>query len=153
MVPRIWIRVYVVILSITHQDVHYNFIKKIMHEILLSQKQYGALLFRLDALKEKMNTMQANPGSEDQYITNEELMRLLRVSRRTVLRWRETYRLPYIKIGRKLYYNAEIILNSFRMHPNSPPEAVSRLPDDPEPEAVMPQMECERCPLFVLLNQ
>ena len=91
-----------------------------MEDILLSQKQYFALLKRLDEINEDLTSLKIKPGTESEYITNDDLLALLQVSKRTALRWRSSGRLPYTKICRKLYYRADMILNIFTTRPDNP---------------------------------
>ena len=93
-----------------------------MEDILLSQKQYFALMKRLDEINEDMSSLKINTGTESAYITNDDLLALLQVSKRTALRWRTSGRLPYTKIGRKLYYRTDLILNIFTTLPRYPQE-------------------------------
>ena len=124
-----------------------------MENILLTTEQFDALNRRIVEKNPDLASL-INPSEFDEnYITNPELMRLLKVSRRTIQRWRMNGRLPFIKIGKKMYYRTDSILNSFRMPTcstiaggHSPP------PDYDESEEEIQQMECLKCPLFLILN-
>jgi len=124
----------------------------IMKNILLTPDQYNALEERVSRVIPDPCQDVVIPDLEVYYITNKELMSILKISRRTSGRWRETGHLPFIKIEHKLYYPTSGILNSFRTSPgasnpcgHSPP-----LIDDPYEE--IPEMQCEKCPLFLLMN-
>ncbi len=47
---------------------------------------------------------QYNNKSEDQYINDKEVARLLGVCHRTVIAWRQAGKLPYYRIGRSIRY-------------------------------------------------
>lgn len=116
-----------------------------MKNIPLNQEQYDALNRRI------VNQPSVIIKSEfdDGYINNEELMSLLKVSRRTVQRWRVKGQLPFVKIGKKLYYPLDKIMSGFCLHPvggHSPP------PVGEVQEGDGMGMECVKCPLFVILN-
>jgi len=124
-----------------------------MKNILLTQDQYNALKERVSGVIPDPGQDVVIPDPEVSYITNKELMSILKISRRTAGRWRETGHLPYIKIEHKLYYPTSGILNSFRTSPcaanpcgHSPP------PVDDDPCEEIPEMQCEKCPLFLLMN-
>ena len=123
-----------------------------MEIIELSVKQYKALLSRLDELNRGMASMRIKSDSEERYITNIELRKLLQVSKRTEQRWRDSGRLTFIQIGKKIYYDVETILKSFRVLSNINTEAENQPAVANESENDIPQIECLRCPLFVILN-
>ena len=122
-----------------------------MEDILLSHKQYHALLKRLDEINEDVTSIKFRSVPEMGYIDTYELLKLLQVTNRTVQRWRKSGRLPYSKLGGKYYYKADIILDSFKMRPNSPvevefpPPVIDDLVDGEQ------ELTCKRCPLFLLL--
>jgi hypothetical protein len=124
-----------------------------MKQILLTQEQYNALKERVSGAIPVPDQDVIIPDLEVYYITNSELMSILKISRRTAARWRETGHLPYIKIEHTLYYPTNGILNSFGTSPSasklcghSPPV----VDDDPCDE--IPVMQCEKCPLFLLMK-
>jgi hypothetical protein len=124
-----------------------------MKRILLTKEQYVALYTWIKENRPELSPTLKTPEGEDNYITNYELMLLLHVSRRTTLRMRTTGGLPYLKIGRKIYYNTKNLLNFFRVQPcNVLPGGHSPPPEDDGPDNEIEQMECLRCPLFVILN-
>jgi hypothetical protein len=123
-----------------------------MENIELSVQQYKALLSRLDELNHGVTAMRIKSDSEERYITNIDLRKQLQVSKRTEQRWRDTGRLPFIQIGKKIYYEVETILKSFRVGTNNPGEVENQPADENVPEKDISQMECLRCPLFVILN-
>jgi excisionase family DNA binding protein len=123
-----------------------------MEDILLSQKKIQELLTKLDVLNEDVNSLKVKLVPEAGYISNHELVALLGVTNRTVQRWRSSGRLPFIKMGKKIYYRADIVMNSFKLLPNCPIEVEHPPPEDPGIQEDNPQTGCERCPLFVILN-
>lgn len=123
-----------------------------MEDILLSLKQYQAFIKRLDEINDDVSLLKGQSCLETDYIDNPDLMALLHVSKRTALRWRSSGRLPFIKIGRKLYYRLDVILKSFRIRTITESEAVDPPIEVPQIQEDNLQTGCERCPLFVILN-
>ena len=123
-----------------------------MEDILLSQKQYQALIDRLNEINKDMNLLKVKSDPEAKYITNSDLLAMLKVTAKTAYRWRKSGRLPYIKPGKKLFYRAEAILDSFRVQSISPVEADHSPPVDNEITGDKSFQGCERCPLFMILN-
>lgn len=123
-----------------------------MEDILLSVKQYQALITRLDEINQDVTSIKLKSGPDANYISNTELLTLLHISKSTSQRLRNSGRLPFIKIGKKLYFRTDIILNFFNMIPPSPDDEGHSLPVDATNSEDSLQIECERCPLFVILN-
>lgn len=46
------------------------------------------------------------PDLEEKYYDNADMMRLFKVTSRTVQRWRDEKRVPFTKLGGKIYYLA-----------------------------------------------
>ena len=123
-----------------------------MEDSPLSQKKIQDLLAKIDVLNEDVSKLKVKLVPEAGYITNRELLKLLGVTNRTVQRWRHSGRLPFIKMGKKIYYRADIVMNSFKLLPNCPIEIEHPPPEDPNLPEENEQKGCERCPLFVILN-
>jgi len=123
-----------------------------MEDILLSPNQYHALLERLDEVRNDVTAIRLKTSPETAFIDAYNLAALLKVTNRTLQRWRKDGRLPYLRIGKKLYYNLDLILSSFRVESDSVigavrvPVSVNELDDE------VKDMACIRCPLFVLLE-
>lgn len=118
----------------------------------MSLKQYNAVIKRLDDINEDVTAIKGKTGQDNDYIDNPDLMALLHVSKRTALRWRSSGRLPFIKIGRKIYYRLGVILKSFRVRIITESEAVDPPIEVPQILENNLQTGCERCPLFLILN-
>jgi hypothetical protein len=124
-----------------------------MQDILLSVKQYLALISRLDEINDDVTAIKLQSHPEDHYIDNHDLLMILQVSIRTLRRWRNTGKLPYKKLGHRFYYRADLIMDVFKVRPDETDDdlSVSASPPTP-PEENEIQITCERCPLFVILN-
>jgi len=122
-----------------------------MKKILLTPDQYNALKQRIAGVIPEPGSDVVIPDLEVYYITNKELMSILKISRRTTGRWRESGHLPYIKIEHKLYYPIKGILNSFGTSPCASKPCGHSPPIDEIVDDEIPVMQCEKCPLFLLL--
>lgn len=125
----------------------------VMKNILLTKEQFDALNRRILGKNPDLETI-INPSEfEKFYITNSELMKLLRVSRRTIQRWRMNGRIPFVKIGNNLYYRKDVLLDSFRTYScGAIAGGLSPPPDYDELEEEFQPSKCIRCPLFLILN-
>ena len=122
-----------------------------MKNILLTPDQYDALKKRIAGVIPDPDSDVIIPDLEAFYITNTELMSILHISRRTAGRWRETGHLPFIKIEHTLYYPINGILNSFGTSPSASNPCGHSPPVDSDPDEEIPVMQCEKCPLFLLM--
>lgn len=123
-----------------------------MNEILLSKQQYQAMIQRLDLITGKLVTLKHKSNIEAGYIDNADMVKLFQITPRTATRWRKRGRLPYCKVGQKIYYKADVILERIRIRPNLPGETESLPPPILDPDKEEDQLVCKRCPLFILLN-
>lgn len=123
-----------------------------MDEILLSKQQYAALLSRLEKINSRLITL--NPVSQDKpgYLDKNEMQKVLLISSRTAQRWRSMGRLPYTKIGQKIYYKVDDLLERIKISPTptNTSEQPPPLPGLQDDEGV--EMKCRDCPLFILLT-
>lgn len=123
-----------------------------MEDILLSLKQYHALLGRLDELKNDVTAIKLKTAPETSFIDEYELAILLKVTPRTLQRWRSDGHLPYLRVGKKPYYNLELILSSFKVEPNTVVGAVRIPVSVHEPDDAVEEITCNRCPLFMAFD-
>ena len=130
-----------------------------MQDILLSLKQYRALISRLDEINDDVTEIKHQSHPEDRYIDNHDLSMILHITLRTLRRWRRSGKLPYKKLGHRFYYRADCIMDVFKVQPDEIKDEVEpvceneHLPHETTPpDETEFQITCERCPLFVILN-
>ena len=123
-----------------------------MQDILLSQKQYRALLSRLDEINDDVTSIKLKTRPESRYIDNADLLKILQVTNRTIQRWRKSGRLPFKKIGNRFYYRVDLVLECVKLRDDGRYELVFPMADDPKPEESHLPFICEQCPLFWLFN-
>ena len=123
-----------------------------MDELLLSQKKYQALITRLDEIVADVTTIKLQSHPEEHYIDNNDLLMILHVTNRTIIRWRNSGLLPFKKLGNKFYYRADLVLDNLKMLCKVPVEAVKPILEVPPHSDDEIPIACERCPLFVIFN-
>jgi len=123
-----------------------------MEDLLLSRKQYDAILRRLDEINKDVSSIKHMPEPEGNYITNAELMALLHVSKSTLQRWRNRGWLPFIKIEKKLYYRTDDILNIFTVSSDARSEEGIQTSVAFLTKEFTLQKECDGCLLFAIMN-
>ena len=123
-----------------------------MEDILLSQKQYHALLSRLDEINDDVTSIKLKTRPEARYIDNADLLKILQVTNRTIQRWRKSGILPFKKIGNRFYYSIDLVLDCFKLQDDGYYEPEFQVTKDSNTiESHLPFI-CERCPLFWLFN-
>ena len=123
-----------------------------MQDILLSLKQYQALIKRLDEINDDVTTIKVKTRPEARYIDNADLLQILHVTNRTIQRWRKSGKLLFIKIGNRFYYNLDLVLECVKLRDDGKYELGAPITDDPNPEECHLPFICEHCPLFWLFN-
>jgi hypothetical protein len=123
-----------------------------MDELLLSQKQYQALIERLDEIRKEVNSIRLKSDSNGNLLDSYDLKQLFHVSESTLKRWRKSGNLPYFKIERKYYYEVDAILACFKVYPNSVSEHYHPSSGSVESIDKEDEITCKRCPLFVIFN-
>ena len=123
-----------------------------MQEIILSPKQYQALLMRFDEISNDLLLIKFKTGQETAFIDSFDLSRLLNVTVRTLRRWRKTGRLPYLKLNSKVYYRVDLLLEGFKVHTDAVDEAKPIQNQIPEHTDENWEMRCKCCPLLLLLT-
>jgi hypothetical protein len=130
-----------------------------MQDILLSVKQYRALIMRLDEINDDVTAIKHQSHPEEHYIDSHDLLMILHITPRTLRRWRNSGKLPYKKLGHRFYYRADCIMDVFKVRPDEPKDEVEGVGNNEHfPHETTThdeneiQITCERCPLFVILN-
>ena len=123
-----------------------------MQDILLSLKQYQALIKRLDEINDDVTSIKLKTQPEARYIDNPDLLKILHVTNRTIQRWRKSGKLLFIKIGNRFYYNLDLVLECVKLRDDGRYELGFPMTDDPTPEESHLPFICEHCPLFWLFN-
>jgi hypothetical protein len=124
-----------------------------MEELLFSQKQYQALISRLTEISDDVTSIKLMSGPGTGYLDTADLIQLFQVTNRSIQRWRKSGRLPYIRIGRKYYYKADTLLESFKQQAGFKAEEAETFPEIPDLDKIIRQVDCSNCPLFKTLME
>ena len=87
-----------------------------MQYVQFTEKEYQALIERLDMLNEKVSGSKLKP--EETIYDNADTLRLLKVSRRTLQSWRTEGLISFSQVGSKLYYTQKDISEFIERHSN-----------------------------------
>lgn len=85
-----------------------------MEFIQITEKDYKALIERLDSLNEKLSANKQSP--EDIIFDNADVLKILKVSRRTLQQWRTDGVISFSQVGSKLYYTQKDINEFIQRH-------------------------------------
>jgi len=85
-----------------------------MQVIQFTEKEYQALIERLDSLNEKLSANKQSP--EDIIFDNADVLKILKVSRRTLQQWRTDGVISFSQVGSKLYYTQKDINEFIQRH-------------------------------------
>jgi 3-methyladenine DNA glycosylase Tag len=73
-----------------------------MEAVILTAQQYQELVNRLDTLNKKMEYKSKTPS--ETFLDNQELIRLMNISKRTAQTWRDEGKISFSQINSKIYY-------------------------------------------------
>jgi len=80
-----------------------------MNAVILKEEEYNELLNSIQEIKAKLNE---KPKSlADEFIENEEFLKLMKISRRTGQTWRDEGIISFSQQGKKIYYRMSDIKN------------------------------------------
>jgi hypothetical protein len=78
-------------------------------KIIFEKQDFEQLEQKIDQLNLKLIRVLADDPERKRWITNSEAIKILNVSTRTLQNYRDTGKLPFSKIGTKIYYKASDI--------------------------------------------
>ena len=73
-----------------------------MEAIILSKDQFEELVAKMNEVLEKLNSKTA--PKQEVFLDNEELIAMLKISRRTAQTWRDEGKISFSQVGSKIYY-------------------------------------------------
>jgi hypothetical protein len=86
-----------------------------MENITISTEQYEVLNNRLVAISNHLSTKEPNP---DQFVDNDDFIKLMKISKRTAQNWRDEGKIAFSQIGGKIYYRFGDIDALLKQHYN-----------------------------------
>ena len=88
----------------------------IMEAIILSKEQYDGLISKINEIHEKLNAKTA--PKQEVFLDNEELIAMLKISRRTAQTWRDEGKISFSQVGNKIYYKLSDVEKTMQDHYN-----------------------------------
>ena len=73
-----------------------------MEAFILSKDQFEELVAKMNEVLEKLNSKTA--PKQEVFLDNEELIAMLKISRRTAQTWRDEGKISFSQVGNKIYY-------------------------------------------------
>lgn len=90
--------------------------KNIMEAIILSKEQFDGLISKIDEINQKLNSKSA--PKQEVFLDNEELIAMLKISRRTAQTWRDEGKISFSQVGSKIYYKLSDVEKTMQEHYN-----------------------------------
>ncbi len=90
--------------------------KNIMEAIILSKEQFDGLISKIDEINEKLNSKTV--PKQEVFLDNEELIAMLKISRRTAQTWRDEGKISFSQVGSKIYYKLSDVEKTMQDHYN-----------------------------------
>ncbi|MFM7024430.1 MAG: helix-turn-helix domain-containing protein [Flavobacteriales bacterium] len=77
-----------------------------MEVITMESKAFQQLKGQLDEILAQVKISQKQPSLSEIWLDNQDVIRLLHVSKRTLQHYRDSGKMPFSQIGAKIYYKA-----------------------------------------------
>ena len=87
-----------------------------MEAIILSKDQFEELVAKMNAVLEKLNSK--TTPKQEVFLDNEELIAMLKISRRTAQTWRDEGKISFSQVGNKIYYKLSDVEKTMQDHYN-----------------------------------
>ena len=87
-----------------------------MEAIILSKDQFEELVAKMNEVLEKLNSKTA--PKQEIFLDNEELIAMLKISRRTAQTWRDEGKISFSQVGSKIYYKLSDVEKTMQDHYN-----------------------------------
>jgi hypothetical protein len=108
-------------------------------------------LDHLQIIKNDVTILKQRSAGEATLVDTYDLVRLLHVTYRTIERWRISGRIPYIRLGRRIYYRMDLLIDLFKIIPNQTTETDRLSMGNDLPGETNYEMPCYWCPMFRMM--
>jgi len=85
-----------------------------MEVITLQSEAFKDIVSKLDILTQRFDAKQKQP--KEQWLDNQELMQMLKISKRTAQHYRDTGVISFSQVGNKIYYKLSDIEEMLQKH-------------------------------------
>ena len=87
-----------------------------MEAIIFTKEQFTELITKLDVIQSQLS-LKADPKKET-FIDNQELLQLMKISKRTAQTWRDEGKISFSQVGSKIYYKLSDVEKLLQEHYN-----------------------------------
>ena len=87
-----------------------------MEVITIQSQAFQELVGKLEAINNRLNVKEKEP--KEQWLDNQELMQLLKISKRTAQHYRDSGLISFSQVGNKIYYKLSDIDELLKTHYN-----------------------------------
>lgn len=87
-----------------------------MEVITIQSQAFQELVGKLEAINNRLNVKEKEP--KEQWLDNQELMKLLKISKRTAQHYRDSGLISFSQVGNKIYYKLSDVEELLKSHYN-----------------------------------
>ena len=87
-----------------------------MEVVTIQSQAFQELVNKLDAINNRLNSKEKEP--KENWLDNQELMLLLKISKRTAQHYRDTGLISFSQVGNKIYYKLSDVEELLKSHYN-----------------------------------
>lgn len=87
-----------------------------MEVVTFQSTVYQELVGKLDAINQRLNAKEKEP--KEKWLDNQELMQLLKISKRTAQHYRDSGMISFSQVGNKIYYKLSDVEDLLKNHYN-----------------------------------
>ena len=87
-----------------------------MEVITIQSQAFQELVGKLEAINNRLNVKEKEP--KEQWLDNQELMQLLKISKRTAQHYRDSGLISFSQVGNKIYYKLSDVEELLKSHYN-----------------------------------
>lgn len=74
-----------------------------MQAVILSQSEFDKLIQKMEEIHSVL--LNRNTTTPDEVISNQDFVRMMKISKRTAQTWRDEGKIAFSQVGGKIYYN------------------------------------------------
>lgn len=87
-----------------------------MEVVTFQSSVYQELVGKLDAINQRLNAKEKEP--KEKWLDNQELMQLMKISKRTAQHYRDSGLISFSQVGNKIYYKLSDVEDLLKNHYN-----------------------------------
>ena len=87
-----------------------------MEVVTIQSQAFQDLVCKLDAINQRLTVKEKEP--KDKWLDNQELMQLLKISKRTAQHYRDSGLISFSQVGNKIYYKHSDVEDLLKNHYN-----------------------------------